>query len=343
MLCLSAMVLLLFRPQLIFEVGFQLSYAAVFAIIMLYPVFSKVYQPELKVLKIFTDTAYLSLAAQIGVLPFQLYYFHQFPGLFLIGNLVIIPFLGVLLFGGIFCITLALFGTLFSFFVEVYSYVLDLLLNYVDWLSQFEEFIFKDLFFTQSMFLTSILSVITFMVMMREFRKSRIILFLVSILSFLMLSVFEISNIQSNTELVIFHKTGRTLLGVKQAEKLKVYSDSISRQENSYLIKNYSLLNRVKQTKTEALKNIYKLQEQRLIVIDSSGIYASNPKGQIVALSGSPEVHLGKLIQALKPKQIIADGNNYKSYVERWRKTSRKHGVSFYSTYENGAISFKLD
>jgi competence protein ComEC len=78
------------------------------------------------------------------------------------------------------------------------------------------------------------------------------------------------------------------------------------------------------------------------VVVDSSGVYLSEGQGNIVLLTGSPDIHLGKLIQKLKPKQIVVDGNNYKSYVERWRETSQKYKISFYNTYEKGALSFNL-
>lgn len=342
MLCLSALVLLFFRPQFLFEVGFQLSYAAVFAIVMLYPVFSKLYQPKFKIFKIFTDTAYVSLAAQIGVLPFQLFYFHQFPGLFLLGNIVVIPLLGVLLSAGIACIVLALLDILISPVVKLYSTFLDALIWFVDWLSAFKALLFQDIFFTKPMFIAIILVVFAFMIMIREFKIKQISVFLCSALAFVIVNIFDISKTQGISELIIFQKSRQTLIGVKQGQNLSVYSDTLPLAENSYLLDNYKLLNRVKLSKFDSLQNFYRMPKQHLIVVDSSGAYTNGPQENIILLTGSPDIHLGKLIQKLKPKQIVADGNNYKSYVERWRETSEKHMVPFYSTYEKGALSFKL-
>lgn len=44
-----------------------------------------------KVINYFIDTLKITFAAQIGVLPLSLYYFHQFPMLFFVANLVVIP------------------------------------------------------------------------------------------------------------------------------------------------------------------------------------------------------------------------------------------------------------
>jgi competence protein ComEC len=43
-----------------------------------------------------------------------------------------------------------------------------------------------------------------------------------------------------------------------------------------------------------------------------------------ILLRNSPKINLEKVIKILKPKLIIADGSNYKSYVKRWQKTCTK-------------------
>jgi competence protein ComEC len=342
MLCLSALVLLLINPQYIFEVGFQLSYVAVFSIVMLYPIFSKLYRPKFKIPRIFVDTVYVSLAAQIGVLPFTLFYFHQFPGLFLFGNLVIIPFLGVLLSGGILCILLALAGLLIQPFVELYAMLLEGMLFYVQWLSQFKGFIFQNIFFTKPMFIVSLLLVLAFIFMLRAFKKTSILVFLCTFIGLIIICTKEISKINGLSELIIFHKSKQTLIGVKQGEKLVLYSDTLPLNQDAYLFKNYNLVNRIKHIRFDTLQNFYKLKDSKLIVVDSSGVYMDEPKEEIVLLSGSPDVHLEKLIAKLKPKQIIADGNNYRSYVERWSESARQHQVKFHSTYDGGALKYNL-
>lgn len=342
MLCLSAMVLLVFRPQLLFEVGFQLSYAAVFAIVMLYPVLSRLYQPKYKIPKLFWDTAYVSLAAQIGVLPFQLFYFHQFPGLFLLGNLVIIPFLGILISGGLACIVLGLLGGLISPIIDGYSYLLDLLINYVDWLSQFKNFVFQSIFFTKPMFISILILIICFILMMREFKRSNILIFLFSLSGFVIICFSEIHKTDMYSEIIIFHQNRQSVIGIKQGRQLKIFSDQTDDLTTSYVIKNYQLINRIDSINYYPLKNSFKFAGNTLTVIDSSGVYLNKAISDIVLLSQSPDIHLEKLIKIKKPKRIIADGNNFKSYVSRWQETAREHNIRFHSTYQGGAVSFNL-
>jgi competence protein ComEC len=76
--------------------------------------------------------------------------------------------------------------------------------------------------------------------------------------------------------------------------------------------------------------------------LDSLGIYPKNYDIDIVLLSLSPKVNLERLIDSLQPKLIIADGNNYTSYVRRWQKTCEEKNILFHHTGKEGAYVFKL-
>ncbi len=99
----SAFFLLLFDPFLLFDVGFQLSYAAVFGLFTLYPLLRSLVRVQWLPFRLCLELIWVSIAAQLFTAPFALYYFHQFPTYFLLGNLLIaIPstllmYLGILL------------------------------------------------------------------------------------------------------------------------------------------------------------------------------------------------------------------------------------------------------
>lgn len=90
-LAASAMFLLLINPNNLFEVGFQLSYAAVFGIVFLQPKLAVLWPVENKILKFFWSLLTVSVAAQIATFPLTSYYFNQFPTYFWITNLIVIP------------------------------------------------------------------------------------------------------------------------------------------------------------------------------------------------------------------------------------------------------------
>ncbi|WP_319591179.1 ComEC/Rec2 family competence protein [uncultured Draconibacterium sp.] len=90
-LAASACLLLLINPNNLFEVGFQLSYTAVFGIVFLQPRIAGLWPVKNKVGLFFWNLISVSIAAQIATFPLSAYYFNQFPTYFLLSNIVVIP------------------------------------------------------------------------------------------------------------------------------------------------------------------------------------------------------------------------------------------------------------
>ena len=100
-LVLAAFLMLIYNPFFLFDISFQLSFTAVFSILAFYPLFSRWLCIKNCVLRYVWNTLSLSISAQLGTLPFILYYFGSFPTYFLLANLVV-----VILAGGILMLTL---------------------------------------------------------------------------------------------------------------------------------------------------------------------------------------------------------------------------------------------
>lgn len=88
-LMVSAFFILFLAPQYLFDVGFQLSYAAILGILLLFPILKEVWLPSNRWCSIIIEYCYISIAAQLFTMPLALYYFGQFPVYFLIANLFI--------------------------------------------------------------------------------------------------------------------------------------------------------------------------------------------------------------------------------------------------------------
>ena len=90
-ICVSAFIMLLYNPFYLFDVGFQLSYSAVIAIVLLQPHLQQILPLKNRILKSIWSLLTVSVAAQLGTFPFVVYYFNQFPNYFLLTNLLVIP------------------------------------------------------------------------------------------------------------------------------------------------------------------------------------------------------------------------------------------------------------
>ncbi len=94
----SALVLLLYNPMMLLELGFQLSYLAVLGIVVLQQKIVTLFYPGNKLLIWAWKLTAVSIAAQIATFPITIYYFHQFPNYFLLSNFLVIPLSTLILY-----------------------------------------------------------------------------------------------------------------------------------------------------------------------------------------------------------------------------------------------------
>lgn len=97
-LSLAAMVMLLVRPLYLFDVGFQLSFMAMAAILWLEPHLEVLFQRRVvcPLLAYPISIVCMSIAAQLGTFPLALYHFGTFPTYFLLTNLFVIVCVNVI-------------------------------------------------------------------------------------------------------------------------------------------------------------------------------------------------------------------------------------------------------
>jgi competence protein ComEC len=171
-------ILLVFDPMLLFHVGFQMSYAAVFAIVWVYPILQKFWYPKNWLIRRVWQLLSVSVAAQVGVLPISLYYFHQFPGLFFISNLLIVPFLGLLLGLGIIVIALIVLNIAPNSLIELYNSIIGLMNSVIKWVAQQEAFIFRNIPFDSVQLVLTYCLLISMIWMLTKNTFKRILTFL---------------------------------------------------------------------------------------------------------------------------------------------------------------------
>jgi competence protein ComEC len=96
----SAFGLLLYNPYFLFDVGFQLSYTAVAGMVFFYPRLYKLFPPGPRWADEGLKVLLVGAAAQLGTLPFALYYFSQFPIYFWLAGWIVVLGGAAILWGG---------------------------------------------------------------------------------------------------------------------------------------------------------------------------------------------------------------------------------------------------
>ena len=342
-LFISLFILLLVNPYFIFQVGFQLSYLAVFAIVTIQPKLFKLWQPKFKIAKYFWSLFTVSIAAQIGVLPLSLFYFHQFPGLFFLSNLVVLPVLGLILGLGILIILLALLNLLPDILAEIYGNLIGLMNKFIAWVAGKEDFVFSDIHFDIWQNLSAYLLVFFFILLLYQKSFRNLVFFLCGIVIFQSSMLY--SKIQHSTlENIVFHKTRKTMIGIDEPKNFTLYHNLEDKLQDEIRLKDYKTGRNINKIEEKIIPDILNTSMASILIVDSSAVYKLNDfNPDVVLLRDSPKINLERLIRILKPKIIVADGSNYHSYVSRWAKTAKKQKTRFHHTGKNGAFRISTE
>ena len=97
---ISAFIQLMYDPDIVFNIGFQLSYSAVLGIVLILPLFEKLMNSDNLFLKYFFGWIGVTIAASIATFPFVWIYFGQFPTYFLLSNILTSLLVSVIVFVG---------------------------------------------------------------------------------------------------------------------------------------------------------------------------------------------------------------------------------------------------
>lgn len=337
-LIVSMLLILVFQPSFLFDVGFQLSYLAVFFILWLQPILSNFWLPKNYILKKGWAILTVSFAAQIGTLPICLYYFHQFPGLFFITNLIILPFLGLIMALGIGAMIWAYFAMVPLFFVKIVEYSVFGLNWVIKQIASFESFIFKEIPFTIYMQITLYI-LIAMAVLWMEKRSFQRLVYMLSAVILFQISLFGTKyHIETQNEMLIFHSRKNSIFVERNGKHLNVFAnDSILKHlDNDRNLQSFVVANFINTVQKEKMRNLYYFNQKKVFVLDSSGVYPNHIKPDVLLLVQSPKVNLDRFLKEHRPEIIVADASNYKTYIERWKTTCEKEKIPFHAVGEKG-------
>jgi len=130
-LAFTAIIMLLINPQALFDIGFQMSFMAVFCILLFVPLCYRPLSPEYlmthRVVKWIWGMVSVSIAAQIGVAPLIAYYFGRLSCYFLLTNFIVIPAATIILYLTLGTLLIPALGCILAGMVGILNSVLQLI------------------------------------------------------------------------------------------------------------------------------------------------------------------------------------------------------------------------
>jgi ComEC/Rec2-like protein len=336
-LIFSIFVLLLFKPNFLFDVGFQLSYAAVLSILLFLPLYNRYFIYKNLIFNTISDIIKVSIAAQIGIIPLSLFYFHQFAGLFLVTNIIILPFLGIILGIGIFVVILANFQVLPLWLVKIYDFLIFSMNYVIENISSYKTMIISDVYFDKMMLFISFFFIgsLLFYLYLRKIKY--LYLTLISVIFFQIYLIFDKYKEQKISQIIVFNQYKQTLLAKQDNSKITFYHSDSLKLPNSY-IKNFCHNKSIKNIDYQCLNNILSVKGKNILIIDEVIYIDDSIKADYVLLCNSPKINLEKFIEKKSIKVLVVDGSNFPTMVKKWQKTAEKYNIPFHYTQEKGAF-----
>jgi len=313
-LAISALLLLLIDPFVLFNVGFQFSYLAVVSIVYFQPKFENMINVDSFVLRWSWRLFTVSLAAQVGTFPLAIYYFHQFPAYFFLSNFVIIPVAGLLIYSSA---VLLIFSEI-NFLTKWFTYLLQNFVELIHWLiyqiqalpgALIERITFTSI---QVVLLYCLIIGLAFSFWGR--RKKALFVSIIILIAFQLLNISDRHQSQSR-ELLVFNVHKQTLICIRDGQNVLVLSDTIlTEKQKSRLLYPYTMAKGVRYYKFEVLKeNELHILNDKTIAIVGNSSFKDNITGfqvDYLILRNNANGY-EKLAQEFKGKALIRDASNY--------------------------------
>lgn len=333
-LSVSAFVLLVYDPLLIRDIGFLLSFSALFGILYFNPKFSKLYTSKNKFLDYVWRSLCVSVSATITTLPITLLVFHQFPLWFAFANLIVVPLS--------FAMLLLAFAALLkmAFVSTLVNLLTGFLLTFIK-LFNTEGWAFIDRIdfnFIDAIVLTILLFLITHVFITRSYYY--VFVLMITLISWQLFSLVDSFSSKMDNELVVFQLNKVSCMSLKNKLNtvLSVHDSdnySTSIKPNLITYNNTDIHLAPFNSVRYAGFNFLTLNQQNKV----PDVVSKRLTHLLISNNCIPQV---SFLDKTRPKVLIADGSNSYWAVRKLERLCEEYHIQFHSTYDKGAFVLPL-
>ena len=247
-MAISGLAILIFDTNQLFDVGFQLSFIAVFGIFWLNePILKYLPKPKNTVQNFLVNVVSISIAAQVATLPLVIYYFHQYSLISVIANLVVIPFSEIIIVFALLMTILLGFGFDISWLNTLYDSGVQLVLKVIHFFASLDVFFFKNI----PMHWSEVIVLFSMIYFLRRFLTRHHLKSLIKVgflvILFLMLRIGFNYYENAQSEILVHEFFKEKIISVKEKDKVVFFvknSKNLEKQKK-YIIEPYLVARRV--------------------------------------------------------------------------------------------------
>lgn len=348
----SAGFLLLFEnPYLLWDVGFQLSFAAVLSILLFERRVYNLLFFKPKYLDVVWKMCSVTLAAQILTTPLSIFYFHQFPLLFLFTNIIAIPLSSLILFGEIFLCVVAflppvalLTGKLVTLMIQAMNAIIGFSgsIPYSSWTN-------LQISLLQLILLYILIAALTTRTSSLARRAS--LAFSISA-GILLIRIFSFKEAIDQRAIQVYQVPRKMAIELIQGRSfIPVYDSSLvlDAATQDYHLKPAHILFRTQKTdrlsELRSFDRLYNFHGKRIMIVDRQMKMLNHNKKMkidIIIYSGNPLISIDQLLNHFEVSLLIIDSSNSEFRARKWSNDCMMRGLPVHSVPEQGAIRINI-
>ncbi|MEI6265434.1 MAG: ComEC/Rec2 family competence protein [Sphingobacteriia bacterium] len=353
----SAFCILWYNPLQLWDIGFQLSYAAVISIVAFSTMIRNLLFLENKLLRSCWELTSVTIAAQIGTIPLLLFYFHQFPNLFIFSNFIAVPLSGIILYLEIILVAIVPI-TLFAFYIgELTGFLIRSMNNVIENTARIPFAVTHDIQINlmQTILLYAFILLIAFGLLKKN--KSSIYVALFCLISCFAIHANDTIKAAAQYKLLVYYLPKKSAVDVFIGTKHQFIGDP-SIVQNQLAIKNYlSPTRMLYRANNASIHSAISFQQgigsvplifgptKRVLMVNAAfklSSYLANHPIDLIILSGNPLIGLEKLSTYFNCTQFVFDCSNTMWKIEQWKKEADRLHLRHHSVPEKGAFEYNL-
>lgn len=351
-MALSAFILLCINPYTLWDVGFQLSYAAVSSIIIfMRPVYNWFYVKN-KILDFIWKLNAVTIAAQVLTVPISIYHFHQFPTLFLFTNFLAVPLSSFILIGEIFLCALSFIPILSILFGKVLSALIWFMNTYIERIESIPFSLWDQLQITILQTILLLLFAAGSTRWLMEKSKRSLLFGSVALLLFIALRSYSFIIADHQQKVIIYNVPQKRAIDFVDGRKYLFIGDEdllANDFARNFHLKPSRVLYRT--TMSDSLKDFYHnsslifYKEKKILLIDTSKIVLprnTNSSIDLLVISKNPKLYLKNLASQFRIKQVVFDGSVPAWKTVYWKKDCDSLNIPWHDVTVKGAFVMNL-
>lgn len=351
-LAASAFCLLCYNPYWLWEVGFQLSYAAVLSIVIFQrPVYNLFYFKN-KLLDHAWKLNAVTFAAQILTTPLSIFHFHQFPVYFFLTNFIAVPLSSIIVLGEILLCSVSFVPAAAVIVGRILSWLIGLMNSYVERIEFLPGSLWDGLQINiaQAILLYALIAGISSWLMGKL--KRGLFLASASLLSFFMLRSFSFIVTERQQKLIVYNVSQRQAIDFIDRRNYLFFGDTDLQADDftrNFHLKPSRVLNRVSPLVTMncflANGNYAIFGNRNILLIDTTIFFLEQPEKMTVDLliiSKNPRLYISKLTNTFCIRQVVFDGSVPFWKLAYWKKDCDSLHIPYHDVSEKGAFSMSL-